>query len=296
MHASVRDHWSLFNTPFESRVPYMYLDIKGFVTTGVGNLIDASTRELSPPTPAERETSLRITRAMAWLRNGAGVPANAAEVDLEWDAVKSRMDLALRGGGHFAPPVTKLHISDDEIDRIVSEKLEQMESVLKSRAEFADFERWPADAQLALLSMSWGMGPRFTFPKFQAFAAQRDWTGASSECRFKPETGTIIQRNNLNQQCFLNAARVDLEGLDPEALLIGNVAPAPADPAVALDLGTIAGIQAALTALGYSPGPVDGISGPQTIAAVQRFQTDHGLASDGLVGPNTRAALAAALD
>ena len=50
-------------------------------------------------------------------------------------------------------------------------------------------------------------------------------------------------------------------------------------------------IQEALVAAGYDPGPVDGIEGPLTQAAIAAFQADHGLAADGLVGPLTHAAL-----
>ena len=38
----------------------------------------------------------------------------------------------------------------------------------------------------------------------------------------------------------------------------------------------------------YDPGPVDGINGSQTQQAVRNFQKDHGLAVDGVAGPNTR--------
>jgi len=56
----------------------------------------------------------------------------------------------------------------------------------------------------------------------------------------------------------------------------------------------IRAIQQTLKDKGFEPGPVDGVWGRATIAAVIRFQTVHGLTPDGVVGSNTRAALIAA--
>jgi DNA invertase Pin-like site-specific DNA recombinase len=50
-------------------------------------------------------------------------------------------------------------------------------------------------------------------------------------------------------------------------------------------------VQRALRRLGWQPGPVDGLYGPRTKAAVIRYQTAAGLAADGVVGPGTRQAL-----
>jgi Putative peptidoglycan binding domain len=81
-----------------------------------------------------------------------------------------------------------------------------------------------------------------------------------------------------------------------------GAAPAPtAGPAAApaggsLDLYTVQGQQTALNLLGANPQlNVDGQAGAATAAAVKAFQRDHGLVADGIAGPQTIAALGAAL-
>lgn len=53
----------------------------------------------------------------------------------------------------------------------------------------------------------------------------------------------------------------------------------------------VAALQVAMSDLGLYPHPVDGITGPWTQQAVRTFQSQHGLAADGVAGPRTRAAL-----
>jgi peptidoglycan hydrolase-like protein with peptidoglycan-binding domain len=59
---------------------------------------------------------------------------------------------------------------------------------------------------------------------------------------------------------------------------------------------TLTDIQHGLNILGASP-PLteDGKSGPMTVAAIKSFQLTHGLAADGIAGPQTKAAIGIAL-
>lgn len=51
-----------------------------------------------------------------------------------------------------------------------------------------------------------------------------------------------------------------------------------------------------LKRLGFDPGPIDGLYGPQTIGAILAYQEDRGLLVDGIVGPQTWNALKNELD
>ncbi len=67
-----------------------------------------------------------------------------------------------------------------------------------------------------------------------------------------------------------------------------------AEAAAKLNAYTLA-LQTDLKRAGYDPGPIDGIYGPQTVAAVQQLQTDSGLAVTGFVDEATARALQAKL-
>jgi len=77
-------------------------------------------------------------------------------------------------------------------------------------------------------------------------------------------------------------------------LLAGAVVVCAAAAPAALAAGTnpqTAGLQVALRAQGLYRGPIDAISGPNTVAAVRTFQRAHGLPVTGLADARTRRAL-----
>lgn len=63
-----------------------------------------------------------------------------------------------------------------------------------------------------------------------------------------------------------------------------------------IDLGTLSGVQTALGHLGFDPGKIDGIDGPNTKASVKAFQAAAGVQADGIAGPVTKKALLAGLE
>ena len=203
MHATVKAKFKSFNAPFEGVVRFMYLDVKGLVTVGVGNLIDPVGLALSLPFRYKSKPGT------------TGGLASRGEIEAEWHLIKSTTELAKKGHRACAP-LTKLELDDAAIDRLVAARLAQNESFLKRQKPFKEFESWPADAQLGLLSMAWAMGPGFAlkWPKFSASCTAMDFAGAATNCRMS-EAGNagIVPRNRANARLFNNAAVV-LDGED----------------------------------------------------------------------------------
>ena len=68
--------------------------------------------------------------------------------------------------------------------------------------------------------------------------------------------------------------------------------PAPAatqqpQPAVSVEGMTIFEMQERLNELGYKVGTVDGVSGPRTVEALKKFQSDNKLPPTGTIDPET---------
>jgi hypothetical protein len=80
----------------------------------------------------------------------------------------------------------------------------------------------------------------------------------------------------------------------PSATGTATAAPGPSANGALPDLYSLEGVQRVLVELGYDPGALDGMDGPNTQAAIRSFQTARGLLPDGVVGRITRTELAAA--
>jgi hypothetical protein len=102
---------------------------------------------------------------------------------------------------------------------LFSRTLTSFDATLSKR--YAGYESYPADAQLAMLSMAWAMGPAFNFPQFKTAVEKRDFDAAAPLSFFKGGGGTQEKpagRNAENQIMLHNAAMVERTGADPDRL------------------------------------------------------------------------------
>lgn len=236
MHQSVLDNWHTFSRPLEGHEHGMYLDVLGLLTTGVGNLIDAS--QSGSPTPWAPALEL------PWKRDSDNELATQDEIRAAWSLLKSHQEYAHRST-KAARALTKLHLDDADIDELVARKLASNAAYVASHY-FPMFEQYPADAQLGLMSMAWAVGPGFPtkFPTFKTCVLAGDWESARNACTIREDGNPgVIPRNRANRVCFANAEIVLRCGLARDVLRWPNVAQAdvPREERGA-NLGTLIGL------------------------------------------------------
>lgn len=188
-----------FSAPLEGVVPYLYLDIKGLVTTAIGVLVDPLPHAISLP----------------WVTK-EGVPATRQEIAADWMRVKTSTYLA-KQGHRAAARVANLRLTPEGVAEAVLGKLAIFDAALAKR--FDAYEEWPADAQLFALSISWACGPAFRFDALAASLKLGDFEQAALECTISEQGNPgLIPRNKANRILLRNAARVVSFGLDPDKL------------------------------------------------------------------------------
>lgn len=276
MHDSVSGAFIPFSEPLEGRVRFMYLDIKSLVSTGVGNLLDAD----DPKHFGSNPSPLPDIYTINWLDKFSGVTASRSEILSEYTRVK------FSGTAHKPLPekedITRLRVTDEEINKLITRKLTGFEAILRKRDPFLALDHWPADGQLGLFSMAWALGPAFHFPKFQAAAAAGDWLTMTRECRMV-EAGNpgVIPRNVRNSLLFTISGWWS-------APVPGDFAELVFDPSVSLaanmrsgrfpiPMNLTIGLQTALEVLGFNPQGIDGIAGKGTRKALNSFEVTHGI-------------------
>lgn len=121
--------------------------------------------------------------------------------------------------------------------------------------------------------------PAQTAPPDAPAAVERAAAEMSTDLAEAPQSADLVERSDEP------AGAVGETGLDPTPLpppVNSTLAPVePRRPPALTERNNVAFVQSQLNARGYAAGPVDGIMGPRTRSAIQRFQADTGLPVDG---------------
>lgn len=196
-----------FSKKFEGCVPWIYLDIKGLATVGIGCLIEPASMALPLP----------------FVHRGTETKATPDEIARDWTLVKRAKNLAHQGAQR-ARLYTHLDLLPEGIEQLALHRLKLNEDYLLGHA-FPMFGEFPADAQLAIHSMAWACGAGFPqfFPRFTAAAKVSDWAGCVRECTINAKNNPgLVPRNWANKKLFAKAAEVatdaEHETFDPEKL------------------------------------------------------------------------------
>jgi len=216
MHQSVIDRFVEFSSPLEGVVPSLYVDVNGdkvpprpCVTTAIGCLVDPVASALALP----------------WVMPD-GSPASRAEIDRQWRIVKADAARLSKLHWKFAASLTTIRLTDQGVLDLVRKRLIDNEKVL--RQFFPQWDRFPADAQLACCSMAWALGAGFPveFGNFRAAANAQNWTSAIASCGIRTEGNPgIVPRNAQNRLCLANAQAVVSSGLPVETLFWPGTVP-----------------------------------------------------------------------
>lgn len=205
MRDVVADSFMAFTRGFEGAVSWMYLDVKGLVTTGYGNLINDTASVCSLP----------------WRHQG-GALANRDEVIAAWATVRGKQGQrdqhgvlwTQHGGGVFAQ-FTTLRLDDAGVETLVRGVMGRNDAALARR--YPEWESWPACAQLACMSLAWACGVHYDYPAMDRALANRDFAEASREIEMTPEHNpgnNLKRRNAANETLMANAQRVEAYRLD----------------------------------------------------------------------------------
>jgi hypothetical protein len=241
MRQSVGNGFVQITKDHEGLVPWLYLDVKGLVTTGVGNLVERTSPSVinsdGSATFATRGVPTDNLFDQPWL-NASGNLASHAEIQAAFDAVKARQDLAHLGGGNQAfanltsirlgPPGVQVNQVTPQIQAFVEHTLTDFEHTLKRG--LPNFDELNADAQFALFEHAWAVGPALDgWPHLRAALTESppNYRTALIEDH---QVGVTAERAKMTRDLWQNAIDVQDQGADPDRLYYPGTVSSPAFP------------------------------------------------------------------
>jgi GH24 family phage-related lysozyme (muramidase) len=175
---------------FEDTVPHFYLDPRGLVTIGVGNMVPDAAAALRLPLRVQSSGDLAGESAVRadFVRVAAMAPGKVPAFYAEYES---------------------LVLSDADINALLMSRL--VDFYTRLNTDFAGFATFPQSAQVGLLDMIYNAGDGTLmkrYPKFDAAVRAGDWISAAHECKRDPTVKAFDARNKWTVLQFVGASKV----------------------------------------------------------------------------------------
>ncbi len=169
----------------EGKFPFMYIDTRGFVTVGVGNLVASAETAVSLPFVCRRD----------------GFPATAAQKIAAFKRIRGAP--AAWRAPHYKT-FTDLDLPDASIKTLALTRL-RTEFLPGLKSIFPEFDAFPLPARRALVDMVYNLGVNGLkkFTHFVRAANAKHWAAAGKECH---RSTCRASRNEWTRKQFEQAA------------------------------------------------------------------------------------------
>jgi GH24 family phage-related lysozyme (muramidase) len=169
---------------WEGDIGHMYLDTKGYVTVGIGNMIP----------------SAEAAKKLPFIDTKTGKPATPEQIEAAFAKVDG-MPEGMNASKYAS--ATTLRLDKAAIRELATERLRN-EFLPSLRRLFPKFDSYPEAAQKALVDMVYNMGAGklAKFVNLRAACEAGDWTRAATESH---RAGARDARNEWTHQMFLDA-------------------------------------------------------------------------------------------
>jgi GH24 family phage-related lysozyme (muramidase) len=174
-------------TRWEGCCSHMYVDTRGFVTTGIGNMLPNAEAAIALP----------------WRHERTGLLATAAEIRAAFDHVHGQES---GHGSNWYKRASDLVLPPNVTNDLAIRRLET-EFLPGLNRLFPRFDSYPLPAQRALVDMAYnlGVGRLGRFERLIAACARGDFTAAAEHCHRRSSRET---RNAATSALFLEAANL----------------------------------------------------------------------------------------
>jgi len=202
-----------------SGIDYMFKDAYNRVASGYGIDLDRNAPGFSNNSDmaAQKEGIPKAQGFLAkppvlpyikWKRLAGSLVTDALEIERAWRKIKYSPQQPADPKKQFTASWYQNQANlrlDPESMRVLFERLAHSNYEAVKKYYFKDFDRWPLDAQLAIMSMSWsGPGLFKTFGTFSTLCNSEDFGLATNQCAIAGP-GTVMERNRINKLLLQNA-------------------------------------------------------------------------------------------